>query len=167
MVVKKNIQEPITVPSDLSSEFKTELSKRIVEEVRARTKRGIDKNGKQFKSYSKEYKDSLDFQLAGKSSSVNLTSTGDMLAELSVITIGDSSITIGYPLGHEDAGKVEGSVIGSYGQSSGNPSKARDFIGLPKSIVDRLVAEMRTESRFQEDRSDREGRIAGILGRFF
>ena len=167
MVVKRNIQESITIPSNLSSIFKTELGKRIVEEVRARTKRGIDKNGKQFKSYSKEYKGSLDFQLAGKSSQVNLTSTGDMLAELSVITIGTSSITIGYLLGHEDAGKVEGQTIGSYGQPSGNPSKARDFIGLPKSIVDRLVAEMRAEPAFQEARSDREGRVAGILGRFF
>lgn len=166
MVSKKNIQEQITIPVDLSTEFKEELGRRMLEEVRDRTNRSIDKNGKSFAKYSKDYKDSLDFKIAGKSSKVDLQQTGDMLAELDVIVIGGSSITIGYPLGHEDAGKIEGNTIGSFGKPSGNASKARDFIGLPQKVVNRLVAEMRQEPEFQEVRSERDSLISNILGRF-
>lgn len=166
MVTKSNFQETLSIPSGLSQGFKEELGKRIVEEVRERTDRGIDKNGKQFKGYTKEYKQSLDFKNAGKTSKVDLQLTGDLLAELDVVTISSSSITIGYPVGHELAGQAEGNTIGSYGQSSGNTSRARDYIGLPDKVVNRIVQEIRSEPQFKEERATRTGLIAGILSRF-
>lgn len=166
MVAKSNIQETISIPSGLSTAFKEELGRRIISEIQDRTAQGIDKNSKPFKSYSKEYKESRDFKTAGKSSNVNLQQTGDMLAELSLIAIGSSSITIGYPVGHEDAGKVEGNVIGSFGKPSGNSSKARDFIGLPNKVVTRLVEEMRNEPQWAQQRTANDTLINNILGRF-
>lgn len=165
-ISKKNIQEKIPIPSGLSSRFKDELGARILEEVRARTGRGIDKNGKNFKKYSESYKDSLDFKNAGKSLTVNLESTGDMLAELDIISIGSTSITIGYKLEHEDAGKVQGNVLGEYGNDK-PVTRPRDFIGLPSTVVNRIIAQMRTEPEFREVREDQDTRVKGILAAFF
>jgi hypothetical protein len=164
-ISKENIQEVISIPSGLSTPFKAELGNRILEEVRSRTNRGIDKNGKQFKGYSPEYKESLDFKIAGKSSTVNLQSTGDMLAELSVVSIGAASIVIGYPTSHEDAGKVQGNVTGEYGNNSPVTSR-RDFIGLPPSIVNRIVQEMKQEPTFREQRDSTNQAVSSILSRF-
>jgi len=166
MVAKTNIQETISIPSGLTQPFKEELGIRILEEVRARTSRGIDKNSKSFKGYTTEYKASRDFKIAGKSSSVNIRLTGDLLAELDIISINSSSIVIGYDTGHELAGQAEGNTIGSYGKASGNASKARDFIGLPEKIVNRIVEEMKQEPEFAETRAARSEAIDNILGRF-
>lgn len=166
MVSKANLQETINIPSGLSPQFKEELGRRIVSEIQDRTAQGIDKNSKPFKSYSKPYTDSREFEISNKSNKVNLEQTGDMLAELSVISIGSSSIVIGYPVGHEDAGKIEGNVIGSFGKKSGDPSKARDFIGLPDKVVKRLIEEMKNEPQYREEREETNQIIQGILGRF-
>lgn len=153
-VSKKNIQETIPIPSSLSPAQKQELGNRIIEEVQSRTKRGISKTNSPFPKYSKDYH---------KSGTPDLTETGDMLIELDIIKISDDSITIGYDTGHADAGKVEGQTIGSYGQSSGNPSKARDFIGLPAKVINILVAEVKADGE-DESRSAAEDTASRILG---
>jgi hypothetical protein len=165
-ISKKNIQEKISIPSGLTSSFKRELGERIIEEIRERTSRGIDQKGNRFKAYSPAYKDSLDFKNAGKSNTVNISATGDTMAELSVIDISDTYITIGYPLDHEDAGKVNGIVTGEFGNAS-PVTKGRDFIGLPQRVVSRLVAQMRTEPQFADKREEDNNRINSILARFF
>ncbi len=158
MAKKSNIQETINIPSGLSHEFRTELSRRVVEEIRERSRRGVDKNSKTFKSYA-----------AGgdKSGTPNLSSTGDLLAELDVISIQSSSITIGYDVNHELAGQAEGNVIGSYGAKSGNFKYARDFIGLPDKVVTRIVQQIKQEPEFQEARSEQDSQVNSILGRLF
>lgn len=165
-ISKKNIQSSISIPSGLSNEFREELSRRIVEEIRDRTERGIDRNGKRFKAYSKSYKESLDFKNAGKSNTVNLSSTGDTLAELDVLSISNNSIIIGYDMDHEDAGKVNGIVTGEFGNS--NPvTSGRDFIGLPDKVVRRLIAEISSEPEFTQTREESDSRIQSLLSRFF
>ncbi len=156
MALKKNIQESISIRRSLSMNQKIELGKRIVEEVRDRTERGIDKNGKRFVPYSKD---------SEKKGTPNLASTGDMLIELDVINISGSSITIGYETDFSEAGQVEGNVIGSYGQSKGNSSKARDFIGLPQKVVNILTEELLNDPEFKEERVQRESIVSSILNR--
>ena len=165
-VNKKNIQERINIPSNLNEAQRIELGRRIIEESQTRTSKGIDKNGKAFTGYSKVYKDSLDFQNAGKSSKVNLESTGDMLAELDVLKINNDSILIGYELSDSLAGQVEGNTIGSFGQKSGNPKKARDFIGLPEKVLTLLIEEIKGDSNFGEIEEKKSSIIGNILKRF-
>lgn len=156
MAKKNNIQETINIPPSLSQEFRTELGRRIVEEIRERSRRGIDKNSNTFKSYASD---------GDQSGTPNLSSTGDMLAELDVISIQSSTITIGYDVNHELAGQVEGNTIGSYGQPTGNSKYARDFIGLPSNIVTRIVQEIKQEPNFRETRASQDSTISNILGR--
>lgn len=157
MATKKNIQESIPIPTSLTEAQKEEVGKRIVDEIRDRTGRGIDKNGRSFPKYSKEY---------DKSGTPDLHLTGDMLADLDVLTITGSSVVVGYDVGHPDAGQVEGNTIGSYGQPSANPKKARDFIGLPKKVLKIIIEEVRNDPNFQETTASTGALIDRILGRF-
>lgn len=164
-IKKDNLQTRIEIPSGLSESARTELGIRILSEVRARTARGIDANGKAFKSYSKAYKESLDFKNAGKSSTVNISSTGDTMADLDIINSNSSSITIGYSMDYEGAGPVNGIVTGEFGHS--NPVTAgRDFIGLPQSVVNRLATEVQDDPDFEEVREESTSISRSILGRF-
>lgn len=164
-----NTQTTIGIPSGLSESNKETLARNMVDEIKKRSRSGIDRYGVGFKPYSKEYK-----AVSGKSK-VDLTETGDMLSELDVISIDDDSITIGYKSGHELEGQVEGNQIGSYGRSP-NADKARKFIGLPSKTVDLLVAELPveedktveeevTEIEIKEKRTD--AIIGSIFGRMF
>lgn len=161
-IKKKNIQTRIDIPSGLTPEQRELLGEKIVDKIRERTKDGLSATGRPFKGYSKEYKESLDFKIAGKSSTVDLSSTGDMLAELDVIKNNNRYILVGYEKDHPDAGKVQGNVTGEYG----NPrpvTRPRDFIGLPKKWVDILAEEVKLELPNFED--EKKGVIANILSR--
>ena len=131
MVAKKNIQTEITVSRRYSSTQLEAIGELIVERIVARTKSGIDRNGIPFKPYSKEY---------NKSGKPDLTLSGIMLDDLSVVSVSPGKITVGYDVDDGDAGKVEGNSIGSYGKPQGNSSKARPFIGVTEKEKSVIIA---------------------------
>lgn len=127
------------VPSGLDDDARDQLADDIIETIRRRTEKGMDKNGKRFPGYSDEYAASLDFKVAGKSKSkVDLTLSGDMLAALTVLDSRPGKITIGFESGTEENARADGNIRGTYGGSP-KPSKARDFLGLPPSELERLL----------------------------
>ena len=132
------------VPDDFTPEMRESLGIQFAEEIRRRSESGIDKDGKKFPKYSKRYTESLDFNNAGKSrNKVNLTLSGDMLIALDVLTHRSGSVTIGYEKDDDEMnGKVEGNRIGSYGGKP-NATKARDFLGLPESVQEKLIRKVR------------------------
>jgi hypothetical protein len=120
---------PIEIPKAYSSEFRKAIGQSIVEYIRERSDKGLDKNNKSFPKYSIPYTKSLDFKVSGKSKKVDLKLSGDMLAALQVISDKPGEIRIGYKKGIEND-KAEGNIIGSYGRPKGNGTKARDFLGI-------------------------------------
>jgi len=106
------------------------IGKEIVNHIIKRTLSGKDVNNRNFTGYSKSYKKSLEFKIAGKSSNkVNLRLSGEMLNELKVLKNRSGEITIGYESGSEENDKAEGNQKGTYG----NPrpvTKPRRFIGI-------------------------------------
>ena len=147
-VKAKNIQATIKLPSDYSDDELSAISQDIVNFIRARSEKGIDKNGERFKPYTipkgkKEspYENSLDFRLAGKTKGkVDLKLSGDMLAMLRVIDTKNNKVTIGYETSDAEAGRAEGNQIGSYGQPKANSSKARPFIGITNDQLKAILA---------------------------
>lgn len=124
----------------LTPDQKDEVADLIVERIVDRTQSGIDKNGKRFASYSKDYKDSLDFKIAGKAGRpVDLQLSGDMLAALSIIDKTSRSVTIGFENGTEENAKADGNIRGTYGQSKPIPGKARDFLGISDRELDQII----------------------------
>lgn len=130
------------ISTKYSEEERVALGIEIIDAIIERSKSGKDKKNKDFKSYSKSYMKSFDFKLAGKGKKPNLTLSGEMLNSLTVLDTADGEITIGIP--EDDAlnnAKAEGNITGSYGKPKGDPSKARDFMGIAakdlKEITDK------------------------------
>lgn len=166
-VKKKNIQFKVNIPRGLPSEIREEIGARIIEFVQSRTSKGLDKDNKAFPKYDKEYKESQDFKAVGKTSKVNLRLSGDMMDSLDVVNTKDGELTIGYDLGDEVAGRVEGNVIGSYGDKVGHPDKARDFLGIKDSRLELIIEEVLTETAPTNITDDvTESVISSILSRF-
>jgi len=101
----------------------------------------LDKNNKKFVPYSEGYKKSIEFKIAGKTSKVNLTLSSDMMDLLGdFIRERPGQIEIGYDVGDEFTNaKVEGNITGSYGQKTGSRSKARDYMGIARSDLKKIL----------------------------
>jgi len=114
----------------------------VIDYIRKRTLRdNVDKNNSAFPKYSKEYMKSLDFRIAGKSKgTVNLKLSGDMLADLELLTHKSGEIRIGYQNGTENNAKADGNIRGTYGSSRPNSSKSRDFLGITSNDLEKILA---------------------------
>ena len=166
-IKKSNIQERIRLPSSLTLEQVRAVGERVVQQNRANAKSGLDGSGKPLPTYSTAYKESLDFKNGGKSSKVTLTLSGDMLAELSLLDYGLGFILVGYATDNDEAAKAHGNVTGEYGQSK-STGKNRPFIGVPSKQLERIIAEVRSQTvseRIGEDVKTRTA-VASILARF-
>ena len=140
----------IKIPAGLTKDQREALATEILEHIRQRSESGVGvkKQGKgfslyNFPGYSAGYKGSLDFKVAGKSSSVDLTLSGDMLAAMDALKIGKEVITVGFEAGTSENDRAEGNQIGSYGKPSGNPRKARRFLGLTADELSTLIAKVK------------------------
>jgi hypothetical protein len=127
----------IPIPKGIGPDDRQEIGEEIVARIveRAKSRKGVEALGdgvfksKTFPKYSKKY---AEWKGVGRES-VDLTLSGDMLDALDVISHTSGSILIGMPKDDRELnGKAEGNRTGSYGGAP-NPSKARDFMGLPKA----------------------------------
>lgn len=128
------------------------IAREVIEFIKERTAKGVDKNNKKFKGYSKPYKNSLEFKVAGKTSKVDLRLSGEMLAELELLTDRAGSITIGYDATDKKLNeKVEGNIKGTYGQKK-STGKARDFLGIKEKDLNNILKKYKPESEKIKDR---------------
>lgn len=128
------------------------IAKEIIDFIKQRTEKGLDKNNRKFSPYSKSYKKSLDFKLAGKSSKVDLELTGEMLAEMDLLTERSGSITIGYEADNKDLnGKVEGNRKGTYGNKK-PVTKPRDFLGIHEDDLKKILRKYPAQSKTLQER---------------
>lgn len=96
-------------------------------------------DGEKFPGYSAAYKNSLNFKLAGKTSKVNLTLSGEMLDSLEILQAKRGKIVIGYQKDSEMNGRAEGNILGTYGTNTPNPSKARNFMELSDNELSKIL----------------------------
>lgn len=133
----------IEIPEDFSSEEKLSIGRSIIEFIQ---ERAIEKNtgfnpdtgrNKKFPKYTKEY-------AAKKGSSatdVNLVLSADMFNAMDVLSVSKGAVTIGFENGTPENGKAEGNQLGTYGQKSPIPGKARPFLGIQKNDLERIISE--------------------------
>lgn len=119
----------VVLPKTIKSyKDKLAVGEHIIEYIRQRTEGNKNNAGKRFPNYSKAYEKSLDFKIAGKSQSdPNLKLTGDMLADLEVLSITGNKLLIGYKNGTESNAKADGHQTGWQGE---RPNAARPFLGF-------------------------------------
>lgn len=136
MADKKYIQRVIPIPRQYRPDEREAIAFEILKYIRERTAEGKDKNGNKFPGYSKTYIKSLEFKIAGKSKGdVNLRLSGDMMAAMDLIKSEPGKVVIGYRPGDPEAGRAEGNIRGTYGQSSGSTKKKRDFLGISPDVL--------------------------------
>jgi hypothetical protein len=139
--VSKQQKIILPIPPKISKNDKVAIADAVIEYIKDKTANGENWKGKKFPKYSKEYIESLDFKIAGKSSGdVNLTLSGDMLAAMKLLDIKEKSIEIGYDKNTEENSRAEGNILGSYGGEP-NPKKARDFLGIDPKVYAKIISE--------------------------
>lgn len=106
------------------------LGQRAIDIIVERTRDNKDVSGKKFKAYSKEYKNSFEFGVFGKSNNVNLTLEGSMLNLLQVKSIEDNEIVIGWNFDDENAK--------GFNHNTGDTLPKREFLGLRPNEVSQL-----------------------------
>jgi len=134
------VKTTIKIPDQLSQRTASSIAKDLVDFIIERTKQGKGEDGKSFPKYSQSYKDSLNFKIAGKGSTVDLTLTGEMLDTLKVLEVKKGEIVIGFDKDSDVNGRAEGNILGSYGGSP-DASKARNFLALSSKEVASIVSE--------------------------
>lgn len=130
----------IEIPHDLGPAAREAIGIALRNRMQERAESGNGMNGdgtrsKRFPGYTPEYE-----KFKGQSN-VDLILDGDMMAALNLISHKPGSVLIGFENGTKENAKAEGNIIGSYGKPSGDPSKARNFLGLPKSEINQIVKE--------------------------
>lgn len=130
----------LQIPEDLKPSERLELADLVIEHIVDRSDRGLDKDGRKFPKYSKNYIKSLDFKNAGKSpSQVNLQLSGDMLAALKLLSHKNGELTVGFEKGSQENDQAEGNIKGTYGQPTPIPGKKRDFLGIDSKKLNELI----------------------------
>lgn len=117
----------VSVPSEYDFDQREAIGQDIVNRIIQRTSNGIDKNGTPFRGYSKSYKSSIDFRIAGKTSTVNLKLGGDLHRSIRVLSHGKGFIRVGWPESDE-ADKAKW-----------NSEKGRDMLGLSPSELNKIL----------------------------
>jgi len=142
-----------------------QIADAIVTHIVGRTMAGLDKDDKKFAKYTKKYAD-------GKGVGVNevdLLLSGEMLEKLKALKVTADGVEIGYQGSQKLIGKVEGNILGTYGQPEPIPGKARDFLGIDDDSVDVIIdayLEEAEDETLSENDLDRIARQAAreILG---
>ena len=124
----------IKIPEQYNQRTAKTIANDLLEFIVDRTKQGKGKDGKDFPDYSKTYKESVDYRIAGKDGTVDLTLSGEMLDSLTVLSAGRGQIVLGYPEGDPNNGKAEGNILGSYGGQP-NKKRARNFLDLSEKEI--------------------------------
>jgi hypothetical protein len=154
----------LEIPKEYTPVEREAIANEIIEFIIERTReKKKDKNNKSFPSYSKKYKESLDFKIAGKSGSVDLTLSGEMLDSLELISHKNGKLIIGYDKSDTELnGKVEGNILGSYG---GKPSdkKARDFLGIAENDLNKILKKFPIEEEKRDLSIKRAVEIVTVL----
>jgi hypothetical protein len=114
-----------------SNSFKESFAQAIIDKIVERTQSNEDVRGRNFEPYSESYKNSAMFKGFGKSNTVDLTLTGDMLGFLDLVKTEGSKIILGWNDPNE-AAKAHGHITG------GATGKKRDFFGVSKAEVDEI-----------------------------
>jgi hypothetical protein len=125
----------VKIPKELGPEERQLIAQDIIDFIIERSSRGLDKNNKKFKKYTKQY---ADIKGVG-TGEVDLVLSGDMMDELDLISHRSGEILIGYDRDSDINGKVEGNVKGTYG--SDEPKKPRDFLGISEKDLEKILSE--------------------------
>lgn len=141
MAAKHQFKDYAVSPA-YTEEERRAIAQDIVDYIRDRTKDGKGPGNKPWSGkageYSDEYKKSLEFKIAGKDGTVDLSLSGDMLDSIEVLST-SSKIRVGFQNGTDENARADGNIRGTYGQDRPIPGKARPFLNLTNSELENIL----------------------------
>lgn len=153
----------IELPEGYSQDERQAIAQDLIDYVVERSQSGKGKGGKEFAPYSDAYVNSLDFKIAGKSKNdVNMTLSGDMLADIKLLDMKRTKLVVGFENGTESNAKADGNIRGTYGQPKSIGPK-RDFLGVTQKEVNKILENYPLNDRSRtRDRAERVSRAADL-----
>lgn len=127
----------LEIPKQLKPVDREQVASEIIDFIIDRSKQGKNKNGRNFPKYTKEY---AKFKGVSRDA-VDLTLDDEMLNEMQLLSHKSGELLIGYERGSDENAKADGNIRGTYGKPSPIPGKARDFLGISKTQLQRIVRE--------------------------
>ena len=162
MSKKPWVKTEILLPADYDAEDAQTVAEEILNFIVERTKKGYGSDGEKFPGYSPSYKASDAFKLGGKSSTVNLTLSGEMLDSLEVLEAKSGKIVFGFTEDSDMNGRAEGNCLGTYGTSKPDPSKARDFMKLSGKELAKIIRSLDILPRETQNKIARDAKAGAI-----
>jgi hypothetical protein len=142
-MAKLSIKIPFTQP--IKPKERVKIADALLTHIVGRTMAGLDRDNNKFAKYTKKYANEKGVGV----SDVDLLLSGEMLSELQVLKVDANGVEIGYKGSKDLIGKVEGNILGTYGQTEPIPGKARDFLGILPDDVEVII-----DSYIDEDIKD-------------
>jgi len=142
-MAKLSIKIPFTQP--IKPKERAKIADALLTHIVGRTMAGLDRDNNKFAKYNKDYAKEKGVGV----NDVDLVLSGEMITELKVLKTTATGIEIGYSGSKALIGKVEGNILGTYGQPEPIPGKARDFLGILPDDVEVII-----DSYMEEDTSD-------------
>jgi hypothetical protein len=142
-MAKLSIKIPFTQP--IKPKERVKIADALLTHIVGRTMAGLDRDNNKFAKYTKKYANEKGVGV----SDVDLLLSGEMLSELQVLKVDANGVEIGYKGSKDLIGKVEGNILGTYGQPEPIPGKARDFLGILPDDVEVII-----DSYIDEDLKD-------------
>lgn len=126
----------------------------IIDKIVERAQGGRAATGSALKGYSESYKNSLAFHAYGKTESVDMTLTGDMLNSLAITRRNGGKVKIGWADATNNA-KAYGHMTGMKGHPTlEGKTPVRQFFGLNDKDIADLRREFRRSSRRVDEAND-------------
>lgn len=144
-----DLQELFGVDFKGRRDLREALGEAMLEKIRARTARGVgmkfsSKRGTpvKLKAYSKQYKESEEFEAHGKSpSKVNMNLTGTMMDTMDIVKQTGNKITLGWDEDEENAKAFNHNTP----KSKEAPLPQRPFFGLNKSELKEIAKDFKKD----------------------
>lgn len=156
------VKTEILLPKDYDAEDAQTVAEEILNFIVERTKKGYGSDGEKFPGYSPSYKASDAFKLGGKSSTVDLTLSGEMLDSLEVLEAKRGKIVFGFAKDSDMNGRADGNCRGSYGTSKDDPSKARNFMELSGKELAKIIRSLDILPRETQNKIARDAKAGAI-----
>jgi len=156
------VKTEILLPKDYDAEDAQTVAEEILNFIVERTKKGYGSDGEKFPGYSPSYKASDAFKLGGKSSTVDLTLSGEMLDSLEVLEAKRGKIVFGFAKDSDMNGRADGNCRGSYGTSKDDPSKARNFMELSGKELAKIIRSLDILPRETQNKIAKDAKAGAI-----
>ena len=158
----------LDLPSGLSSDQKREVALKVIDYINDRTQEGKNVYGRKWSGKAGKYDpDYAKRKGVSKNGPVDLLLRDEMLAAMKYFksqSKGDQ-ITIGFTKGTKQERKAEGNILGTYGQPSPIPGKARPFLDILKKDLAPIVKSVVEEDKKDKPKVEKTDRPSLILRR--